>query len=221
MRPLIIMALTAVSCSAYVAHASDLSLVSALYKKSEEETSANTAVGNQKAEIGTSTIELGGRYGDMISQRLGWFGQALLAQRSYDAPSGVDEPSDSLSLRLGGGVRLIGKRWNEAAIPFLWALGEYRSEKTAALQGTVYSETEANGLFYSAGIGLRLAIDTDLFVDLENPLFESALFANVKTEVPGTGVNSGKITTEDTRSELYFKTYAPFEQLVVSLGLKL
>jgi hypothetical protein len=206
--------LTALSAVPTLAIAADVSMVSGLYKKSESEFNGNDAGG-------ISTIEVGGRYGDMIDGHLGWFGQALLAMRSYDAPSGVDEPSDSTSLSLGGGVRYIGKRWNESAIPFLWGMGAYRNEKTAEIAGAVYRETETNGLFYSGGVGLRLTVDSNFFVDLETPLFESALFATSKTKTPATPPATGSTEEEETRNELYAKTYAPFSSLVVSLGVKL
>lgn len=214
MRTPIRQVLIALSSLPTLALAADVSMVSGLYKKSESEFNGNDAGGS-------STIEVGGRYGDMIDGHLGWFGQALLAMRSYDAPSGVDEPSDSTSLSLGGGVRYIGKRWNESAIPFLWGMGSYRNEKTAELGGGAYSETETNGLFYSGGVGLRLTVDTAFFVDLETPLFESALFATSKTKTPSTTPGTSGTESEESRNELYAKTYAPFASLVVSLGVKI
>ena len=104
--------------------AADLSLVSGLYQKSGTKQ-------NDQDDGDSSAIELGGRYGQNIDSKLGWFGQAVTTMRTYDAPSGVKSASNSLSLNIGGGIRYIGKRWNESAVPFLWAMGAYKSDKTA------------------------------------------------------------------------------------------
>lgn len=207
-------ALITMSLMAPFAQASDISLVSGLYQKA-----ASKANGTQGIDIDSSTIEAGGRFGTMVDGKLGWFAQALLALRSYDAPGGVKTPSNSTSLRAGGGVRVIGKRWNESAIPFIWGLGEFRSEKYGNVANGIYdgSETETSGLFYSGGIGLRLSIDSTFFVDLEGGLFESALFANTKTTL----ADANNSTREQSRTEIYFKTYSPLANVVVSLGIKL
>lgn len=195
-----------------LAQAADLSLVSGLYQTSESKSNGNKG-------ISASSIEAGGRFGSMVDGKLGWFAQALLALRSYDAPSGQQAPSDSTSLRAGGGVRVIGKRWNETAIPFIWGLGEFRSEKVANQTFNIYdgTETETNGLYYSGGVGLRLSIDQTFFVDLEGALFDSALFATSKR----TSTDPNNSGTEQSTKELYFKTYSPLANVVVSLGVKL
>lgn len=196
----------------FAAKAADVSLLTGVYSKEE-----NKANGTKNGS--SSTIDVGARYGDMLDQRLGWFGQGSLEMVSYSYPSGTQEPSDTTNLSLGGGVRYIGKRWNEAAIPFLWTLGEIRNRKSATPNGPTYTETEENGLYYSGGAGLRLTIDQDIFVDLECPVFESALFATVKTKTPNP--TGGETTTEKSQNQLHIKTYGPFNALTLNIGVKL
>ena len=174
MRGLLLSGLMVALASSSTSHAAEVSLLSGLYKQEKQKQDGEDA-GDR------SEIELGGRYADEYDVGMTWFGEGIMTMRSYDAPSGETSPSDSTSLNLGGGLRMYFDPFTQAIAPFIYGKLAYLNDKQADL--IARTETETNGLFYSMHTGVRFGFDQNLFVDLELPLFTSALNATTTVEL--------------------------------------
>lgn len=203
--------------------AAELSLLSGLYQSEKSQYDGDD-------NGGKSTISAGGRFGEALDQHVHWFGQGVLTLRSYDAPKGGKAPASSTSLALGGGVRYYFGALSERLYPFVAALGEFRNEKDADFEsGGNFTESEANGLYYSGLVGMRMTLDSTFFLDFETSLFRSALFATETSKdtvctAATTTTAAGCSQTPDTetrRTDLYVDTVSPFSNLVLSLGMKI
>lgn len=207
-----VIALTGVT---QVAQAAEVSLVSGLYRTESNE-SGGVDAGKK------TTIDAGGRWSDQLDSQMFWFGQGMLTMRSYDKGDLAEAPSSSTSLSLGGGVRYYFTKLSESISPFAYGIGQYKSEEDGELGTGV--EHETNGLFYGASFGIRLSLGTDFFVDLETPLFESALFATTKTTTPttsGTPPTTTNVESESKKTELYVNTTGALSSVVIAMGMRL
>jgi hypothetical protein len=198
--------------AATTVQAAEVSLLSGVYKKVDEESDGEDAGGK-------SEISAGGRYSDQMDARMFWFGQGTLTMRSFKG----DGPSDSTSLRVGGGVRYYFTKLAESISPFAYGLGEFRSDKDARGGTNSYTETEENGLYYGGFFGIRLSLDPSFFVDFETPLFDSALFATEKSETTTVDPTGKKTSTEDEtkRTELFVASTGALSSIRVALGMRL
>jgi hypothetical protein len=195
--------------------AADLSMLTGLYK-----TESNKTGGDESGS--KDTIEFGSRYGDKFDgEMVEWFGQGSMILRSYDAGENDLSPSNSTSLRLGGGIRSYFDPLTENVAPFAYILGEYRADKDGTFQSNGYTETEASGLYYSAAIGMRMGLDGTFFVDFETNLFESALRATEEsTTVTEVGGVETTTESETTKTELYGDSSASLATMGISLGMR-
>ncbi len=194
------------------ARAMELSFLSGLYKSESDKVNGDDAGGK-------ATIELGGRLGGEIDQRFHWFGESNLTLRTYDEGDSGDAPDNSTSLALGGGVRYYFSRFSEFSVPFTAAFARFKTDKNAEQDLTGITETESTGLYYGGRVGIRFGLDQDFFLDLETPLFESALFAQEKTEL--TTPAGVKTKFSKSRTDIYLNTTGALSSMVVALGLKL
>ena len=186
-------------CGAFapVLTAEEVSLVSGFYRSSEVD-----------GGIGQSEISLGGRYGLDPEDKGFWFFQGSITQTSY---SGDNAPDSGSGFRIGGGKRYLQPKLSKRLTPYLAWVVEIASDK----QGDQNQQTESTGVFYSGQVGLRLLLSGDFFVDLEAILFQSALTATTKV----TDNNGNEVET--SRTELYVDSFSSFNDVVVSLGMKL
>lgn len=198
------------------AQAAEISYLSGVYRSEENEV-ADKDAGKE------TEISAGGRFSDQLDSRMYWFGQARLTLRSYTKGDVGDAPDDSTSLSLGGGVRYYFNKLSETVAPFAYGLGEYRSEKEGETSGGTPVEHEKNGLYYGAYFGIRLSLGADFFVDIETPLFDSALFATEtrETETTDAAGKTTKTKDETKRTELYANTTGALNSAVVALGMRL
>lgn len=190
-----------------VAQAAEISLLSGLYQSEESESGGANAGGK-------TTISAGGRFSEQLDGNLFWFAQGGLILRSFKEDAAGNAPSNSTSLNAGGGMRYYFAKLSENVSPFAYGMGEFKSDK----DGMGATETEKNGLYYSAAFGIRLGLGTDFFVDFEVPLFESALFA---TETETTTTAAGKTENETKKTELYVNTTGGLMSCQVALGMRL
>lgn len=209
-----------------VAAAAEVSMVSGFYRSEATETT-DPASGSTVSAGKKSTIDIGGRFADQLDTHMFWFGQGMLTLKSYEKGDVGTAPSDTTSLSLGGGVRYYFGKLSESISPFVYGLGQYKNEQdgevttvdAGATAVAASVETEKNGLFYGAAFGIRLSLGPDFFVDMETPLFESALFATETEETtPATGA---KQTDETKKTELYANTSGALSSVVIALGMRL
>ena len=201
--------------------AAEVSLVSGLYRSSEEKVGGI----NQGKE---TIINAGGRYSDELSTYLFWFGEGALTLKSYTTGPGGNSPSNSTGLTAGGGVRYYFNKLSEAISPYGYGKGLFKNEKSVARTpgNPDYVDTETNGLFYSGHLGIRFSLSPDFFFEVETPLFESALFATEESETVTFTTASGVTTRtsrkgERNRTELYAETKGAFASMAVVLGMRL
>ncbi len=191
------------------AQSAEVSIIQGVYQ------SENTKVNGNKA-LETDVISAGGRYGDFIDVDQAWFAQAGIAIRQYDAPQNA--PDNSNDIAIGGGFRQYFERISETMIPYGVVGGEFRSTEEVEAGTNSFVTVERSGLFYNAGIGMRLGFGTDFFVDFEVPFFESALMG---TETRKTTDAQGNETKTETSSlDLYIDTDGVFNEIEVAFGMK-
>lgn len=196
------------------AYAAEVSLVSGLYKKSATKTDGKNAGS-------TSSLGLGGRYHDDLGGSMAWYGSGNVTFNSYTAADGRSSPDNAVSLSVGGGVRHYFKPFGTAVVPFGAIGADIRNGKKIDWTSGGYNETTTNGLFYTGIVGLRAGLDSNFFVELELPLFDSSLFSVAKTvsvdESTGTKVEK---KTEVTTTELWVDTQKAVTSTVFSVGYK-
>jgi len=194
-----------------LSHASEASLVHGLYRKSKVEDG-----------LSKSEITLGARYAQQFSQSMFWFAQGGLSIKSYS--SGGDITPDSTNdISTFGGIRMYFDRINETFTPYGMVSGGFQtiSDASQPVANTI-NETKESGLYYGAAIGLRMNLSKAFFLDLEAPLFNSALSAERKT-TNTTQVGSAKTetTSKTTRQELYLDSSGAFGDLILSFGMRI
>lgn len=196
------------------AQATELSLVSGLYRG--ENNKVNGASASKK-----STIDLGARLSQPLDGHIYWYGGAQLAQKTYDRGDAPKAPSDSSSIALSGGIRYYFNKLSENVSPYAEGGASFKDVKDATISSTGFDETESSGLYYSAAFGMRLNLQKEFFVDLASQLFESALMATDKVET----TTYGQATTtkvERRRNELYVSSFNDnaFAKVTVALGMR-
>ncbi len=201
--------------------AAEISLVSGLYRSSEEKVAGT----NQGKE---TIINAGGRYSDELSAYLFWFGEGDLTLKSYTSGPGGNSPSNSTGLSAGGGVRYYFNKLSEAISPYAYGKGLFKNEKSVSRRSgnPDYTDTETNGLFYSGHLGVRFSLSPDFFFEVETPFFESALFATEESETVNFTTVGGVTTRTSTkgernRTELYADTEGAFASMAVVIGMRL
>ena len=201
-----------ISCLSFAmkaAFAAEVSVVSGVYK--------DNITKNSGGRIWKETaFGVGGRYSEPLTERYHWYGEGGITIRSYDGPS------NSVSLSIGSGLRLYLDPLTDSIAPYLSAGGEFKNEITAEGVKDIYTESDLNGLFYDARVGLRINLDRDFFLDLEAVLFNSALYGVTKQEV--TVVTAGVSTTtkgEVSRTELFMDSDAQFSDIKIIIGMKI
>ncbi len=166
----------------------------------------------------TSSFGVTGRYHDAMSQTMSWFATGGIGVNSYSSGASGKAPDNSVDLTLGGGVRYYFSPFSQSAVPFGFVGGAYKSRSDATFTATGYTDTVISGLFHSSGIGLRMALDDTLFFELESAFYESPLFAIEKTT---TVVGPAETKSEKTTMQLFAQTFGPFNNVFLSLGMKL
>lgn len=196
--------------------AADVALVSGLYR--------GETVKQGGAKVSDlNEISFGGRYLDDLSKNMGWFADASLDSKSYSGG-----PDSSVGLEIGGGARYYFLPFAQSMVPFASADGHFKNEKNVDFMSGLpdYVQTETNGLFYGGGVGVRIGLDTQFWLELESRFFESALVATetvkrIQTVTTGTTTTTVETKSERTRTELYVSTRGAFSQLMLSVGMKL
>lgn len=165
-----------------------------------------------------SSFGVTGRYHDILSQTMSWFATGGIGVNSYSSGASGKAPDNSVDLVLGGGVRYYFSPFSQSAVPFGFVGASYKSDSESTFTSTGYTETVTSGLFHSAGLGLRMALDDMLFFELESGFYESPLFAIEKTTTV-----AGPLETknEKTTMQLFAQTFGPFNNVFLSLGTKL
>ncbi len=165
-----------------------------------------------------SAFGVTGRYHDTLSQTMSWFATGGIGINSYSSGNSGKAPDNSVDLLLGGGVRYYFSPLSQSAVPFGFAGGSYKSASQSEFNKVGYTEKTVNGLFHSAGLGFRMALDDSLFFELESTFYESPLLAIEKT-ITASGTTETK--DEKTTMQLFAQTFGPFNNVFLSLGMKL
>ncbi|MCX6124348.1 MAG: hypothetical protein NTV34_06305 [Proteobacteria bacterium] len=202
--------------SSGAAFAADVALVSGLYKKESEKKDGVNAGS-------TSTLGAGGRYHDDLGESLAWYGIGDLNMQSYSAPDGRKAPDNGMSMKFGGGIRHYFKAFATAVVPYGSAGADVRNIKSVSWQADGYEESTTNGLYYNAAMGVRTGLDSNIFVEIELPLFDRALFAVAKTVRSSTVAATGATTEtkeETTYNELWVSSFEYLPAIRIALGYK-
>jgi len=192
----------------------DVSLVSGLFKKESEKKDGINAGS-------TSTFGAGGRYHDDLGDSYSWYGLGELFIHNYSAPDGRKAPGDAMSMKFGGGMRYYFQPFSTAVVPFGSAGGDVRNVKEVSWTSTGFAETTTNGLYYNGAIGVRAGLDSNIFVEIELPLFDRALFSVAKT-VEATTVNgvTSESKSETTSNELWVSSYEGLPATKIAVGYR-
>ncbi len=164
----------------------------------------------------TTNISLGSRYLDSLGGKMSWYADFGFAIKSYSAPS--NEPGNQTDVKVGGGVRMAFSPLLEKVIPYISGGAFYKSETgPVTWSAAVTSWTQESGLFYNGAAGLHLPFSNDFFVEVETPLFVSAL--------AGKSVRTSKTPAADTkdevdRTDLFVSSQGKLIDTTVGLGLK-
>lgn len=202
------------------AFSADVALISGLFKKESEKKNGVNAGS-------TSTFGAGGRFHDDLGESLAWYGLGDLYMQSYSAPDGRKAPDNNVSIKFGGGIRHYFKPFGTAVVPYGSAGGDVRNLKKVSWSETGFTEVTTNGLYYNAAVGVRTGLDSNIFVEVELPLFDRALFAVAKTVssstvVPagGTAATTTETKEETTYNELWVSSYEYIPAMRIALGYK-
>jgi hypothetical protein len=195
------------------AFGAEVSMVSGFYK-SESRKDNGTKTGS------SSAVDLAGRFGDDLTTSEAWFAQAGLNLRSYNDAGGATAPDNSTGILLGGGVRHYFSPYGESSVPFVSGMVSYENDKSVDFNGGgTYDEVSRSGIYYGAGVGIRLGLNREAFVEFECQLFKSALFATETVESTDAAGNKSK--TERNRTELYVASSGALDETTIALGMKL
>lgn len=191
----------------------ELSMISGLYQTESSKNDGTNAGGD-------STISMGGRVGNAMSQNLGWVAGGLLTMKSYTAPEGGKAPDSSTGIQMGGGLQYFFDPFGDRIVPYVLGAAYVLSEKEASSSGNTITETTTSGLYYGANVGLKFKFSASVFMFLESELFESALSGSVKTETKTTvGTTTTTTKNETTKTELYVDTAGAFGTTLVGVGM--
>ena len=138
-----------------------------------------------------------------------------MAIKSWDAPSGSKAPSNATSFTLLGGLRQFFTEFSQTVIPFAALYGGYKNTKDGTIGTPDATESEESGLYYYGSLGFRFDVAANLFIELEAPLFESALFGTKTTK-------TGGAKTEETKTELFVSTSENvLGNLTIAVGMEI
>ena len=179
----------------------EISLISGFYRGAKIENSF------EKSEISA-----GARYSDLFEGHLHYFAESTIDIKTYRSKGGR-APKNRLDLRIVGGGRYY-------LDPFTARMTPYCSGNMALIDesdvsensGGILTETRRFGLYYGTQIGLRFSLTLEYFMDIEAPLFQSALFAKER-------VSFGATSIETTKTDLYLDTSGSFENINIALGM--
>ena len=171
-----------------------------------------------------STLSAGGRYSQPWDDNIFWYGEAQLGFRTYSG-GGELTPSDSTSIKVGGGARYYFDHYSDRVIPF--AMGRVHlarlrdAESGRGFQGL--TERTETGIFYGSDLGVRFSLNDDFFVDIETEVFTSALYSKESNEISRVsqrGIRESK-NARGSRSELAFNTSNAFTSMILVIGMRL
>ena len=196
------------------AQAGEVSLVSGLYKHDKTKVDGVNAGGS-------TTIEVGGRYGDKITRQQAWYTEVGILLKSYESGAGREAPDNFTGIKALGGIRYVFPDFSEKVLPYIAGAAGYQTDKTVSLGAADTVETETGGLVYKGLIGFQLEVDTDFFLGLETELFNSTLFGTQKvTTTTFAAGNTTSSKSETTNTELYFKSAGAFNSAQVLVGMR-
>ena len=193
------------------AMADEVSLVQGLYQKSKV-----------KDRLSTSVISFGARYAKQFSSNMFWYADGMLGIKNYSS-AGELTPDNKNDLKLGGGVRMYLEAFSNRLTPYVSGGASYQSISSATQNNAnSMTESEDSGIFYGASVGIRFSLSKDFFLDLEAPLFTSALNADRKSTTTNRvgGVNQESKSSEN-RQELFIDSKSAFSSLEISLGMRI
>lgn len=208
---LVLTAAFSLSILAQSAAAMDLSLISGVFKQEKIKTDGEKSGG-------TNTVQVGARVGDRFTAHQGWYGEGSLAVKQFEGGQDTPAPDNYTGLSLAGGYRMYLMEFTKQITPYVGIGGAYETDKQVRYTSASTIETTTGGVFYRGFLGLRFDIDRDFFFELENYLFDSALFAVDKEE---TKTKDGSSKTERTRVELFATSSSQLFTTLVSFGFKI
>ncbi|MEY4631684.1 MAG: hypothetical protein RIQ81_1804 [Pseudomonadota bacterium] len=172
-----------------------------------------------KTDAGSKSVfGVNGRYHDTLSQTMSWYAIGGIKANSYSSGASGLAPDNSMGIIVGGGARYYFSPFSPSAVPFGFIGGSFNVDSDATFDGNGYTETTKNGIYHSAGLGLRMALDEMLFFELESAFYETPLYAVEKT----TSVTAaGESKSERTTMQLFAQTFGPFNNVFLSLGVRL
>lgn len=165
-----------------------------------------------------SVFGINGRYHDTLSQTMSWYAIGGIKANSYSSGASGLAPDNSMGIIVGGGARYYFSPFNPSAVPFGFIGGSFNVDSDAAFDSAGYTETTKSGIYHSAGLGLRMALDDMLFFELESAFYETPLYA---VEKSNTVTANGKSKSEKTTMQLFAQTFGPFNNVFLSLGMRL
>ncbi len=195
--------------------AADVTLVSGFYQKESNKIDSQS-VGS------TSTISLGGRFSDDLTESVAWLGEANVKMRSYTAAAGRVTPDNGVGLSVGGGARNYFKAFTAGVVPYVSGMATIVSDKASIWTSSGYVQTSKTAILYGASAGIRAGLGGNFFVELDLPIFESPFFAVTKTETfvqAGTAVTSS--SQESTETAIFVDSTAKLMNARLGLGMKL
>lgn len=204
----------AVATSGSSLFAADISVVSGFYRKSNEKIDSKT-MGSK------STVNLGGRYSDELTETIAWVGEVEIKARSYTGAAGKITPDDGIGLFAGAGSRKYFTPFAKGVVPYVTGMARVVSDKSAAWTSSGYVQTSTSAVLYGANAGVRVAFDERFFVEIDLPIFESPLFAVTKVE---TFVQADQVvtstSTESSESAFFIDSTANVTDARLGLGMK-
>ena len=195
--------------------AADITAVSGFYSKSNQKIDSKT-MGSK------STVNLGGRYSDDLTDTVAWIGEAEIKARSYTGAAGKITPDDGMSLFAGGGARQYFKPFADGVVPYVTGMARVVVDKTAEWTALGYVQTSTSALLYGANAGVRVGLGERFFVEIDLTIFESPLYAATKVE---TYVQVDKVvtssSTESSETAFFVNSSAKLMDARLGLGIKL
>lgn len=194
-----------------VASASEISFLQGLYRQSDV-----------KKGMSKSEISAGARYSQQFAANMFWFAEGGMNFKTYSG-GGELTPKNSNDMSIKGGARYYFDRLGEKVAPFATMHLMWQNDTDAVqFSDTRVEEVKKQGLYYGSTVGLRMSMSDQFFLDVETPLFASALRAKeritVSAEMNGTVVDD---TSEVQKSELFVQGDGALSSIVISVGMRI
>ncbi|MCB9228433.1 MAG: hypothetical protein H6618_02385 [Deltaproteobacteria bacterium] len=189
--------------------ASELSVLQGLYRHA-----------NMDHQLSGSEFGFGARYAEQFNRNMFWFADGSLTFKTYSG-AGKLTPGNNQDIRIGGGARMYLERWSEHMVPFASAHSRFQKTSQVSTLGNSILSLSESGIYYGGTLGLRLNLSSDFFLDIETPLFESALIAR-QNSVHTTMIN-GQIQREKSsknRQELALQSQGILKDFLISVGMR-